>query len=89
MKFLVVCLLSLLASVSVASAESPIVSGQVRLVDGSAVAGAQVMLFDVADFAAWGGGADDDGCGWAVCAAVGWVGSAAGICAGAELSESV
>ena len=47
MKSLVVCLLSLLVSVSAASAEAPIVSGQVRLVDGSAVAGASVVLFDV------------------------------------------
>ena len=49
MKSLAVCLISLLASVSVASAEAPTVSGQVRLVDGSAVAGAQVLLFDVSD----------------------------------------
>ena len=49
MKSLAVCLVSLLASASTASAEAPTVSGQVRLVDGSAVAGAQVMLFDVAD----------------------------------------
>ena len=49
MKSLVVCLLSLLVSASTALAEEPTVSGQVRLVDGSAVAGAQVMLFDVSD----------------------------------------
>ena len=49
MKSLAVCLLSLLVSVSGASAEAPTVSGQVRLVDGSPVAGAQVLLFDVAD----------------------------------------
>ena len=49
MKSLVVCLLSLLVSVSAASAEAPTVLGQVRLLDGSAVAGAQVLLFDVAD----------------------------------------
>ena len=49
MKSLVVCLISLLVSASTASAEAPIVSGQVRLADGSAVAGAQVMLFDVSD----------------------------------------
>ena len=49
MKSLAVCLLSLLVSVSAAPAEAPTVSGQVRLVDGSAVAGAQVMLFDVSD----------------------------------------
>ena len=49
MKSLAVCLLSLLVSASTASAEAPIVSGQVRLVDGSPVAEAQVLLFDVAD----------------------------------------
>ena len=49
MKSLAVCLLSLLVSVSGASAEAPTVSGQVRLVDGSPVAGAQVLLFDVSD----------------------------------------
>ena len=49
MKPLAVYLISLLASVSAASADEPTVSGQVRLVDGSAVAGAQVLLFDVAD----------------------------------------
>ena len=49
MKSFAVCLIGLLASVSVASAEVPTVSGQVRLLDGSAVAGAQVVLFDVAD----------------------------------------
>ena len=49
MKSLAVCLIGLLASVSAALAEEPTVSGQVRLVDGSAVAGAQVLLFDVAD----------------------------------------
>ena len=49
MNSLVVFLIGLLASVSVVSAEAPTVSGQVRLVDGSAVAGAQVLLFDVED----------------------------------------
>ena len=49
MKSLVVCLLSLLVSASTASAEAPTVSGHVRLVDGSAVAEAQVLLFDVSD----------------------------------------
>ena len=47
MKSVAVCLISLLASVSAASAEAPTVSGQVRLADGSAVAGASVVLFDV------------------------------------------
>ena len=45
MKFFAVCLIGLLVSVSAASAEAPTVSGQVRLADGSAVAGAQVLLF--------------------------------------------
>ena len=49
MKSLAVCLLSLLVSVSGASAEAPTVLGQVRLVDGSPVAGASVLLFDVSD----------------------------------------
>ena len=49
MKSFAVCLIGLLASVAVASAEVPTVSGQVRLLDGSAVVGAQVLLFDVAD----------------------------------------
>ena len=49
MKSFAVCLIGLLASVSVALAEESTVSGQVRLVDGSPVAGAQVLLFDVAD----------------------------------------
>ena len=49
MKSFAVCLISLLVSVSAASAEAPTVSGQVRLADGSPVGGAQVLLFDVAD----------------------------------------
>ena len=49
MKSFAVYLIGLLASVAVASAEVPTVSGQVRLLDGSAVVGAQVLLFDVAD----------------------------------------
>ena len=49
MKSFAVCLLSLLVSVSTASAEALTVLGQVRLADGSAVAGAQVLLFDVSD----------------------------------------
>ena len=49
MKSFAVCLIGLLASVSAASAEEPTVSGQVRLLDGSAVVGAQVVLFDVSD----------------------------------------
>ena len=49
MKCFAVCLISLLVSASTASADEPTVSGQVRLVDGSAVAGAQVMLFDLED----------------------------------------
>ena len=49
MKSFAVCLIGLLTSVSVASAVAPTVSGQVRLLDGSAVAGAQVLLFDLGD----------------------------------------
>ena len=49
MKFFAVCLIGLLASASTASADKPTVLGQVRLVDGAAVAGAQVLLFDVSD----------------------------------------
>ena len=49
MPFLMVCLLGLLVSVDASLASSPVISGQVRLADGSSVAGAQVVLFDVAD----------------------------------------
>ena len=49
MNSLVVFLIGLLTSISAASADKPTVLGQVRLVDGAAVAGAQVLLFDVAD----------------------------------------
>ena len=49
MNSLVVFLIGLLTSVSAASAEEPTVLGHVRLVDGAAVAGADVLLFDVAD----------------------------------------
>ena len=49
MKFLMVCLVGLLVSVQASPVSPPMVSGQVRLPDGSPVAGAQVVLFDVAD----------------------------------------
>ena len=49
MKSLAVCLLSLLVSVSAALAEEPIFLGQVRLIDQQPVAGASVLLFDLAD----------------------------------------
>ena len=49
MKSLVVCLVGLLVSVHASPVSPPMVSGQVRLADGSPVAGAQVVLFDVAD----------------------------------------
>ena len=49
MLFLRVCLLSLLVSVQASPVSSPMISGQVRLPDGSPVAGAQVVLFDLAD----------------------------------------
>ena len=49
MQFLLVCLVGLLVSVQASPVSPPVVSGQVRLSDGSPVAGAQVVLFDVAD----------------------------------------
>ena len=49
MKSLVVCLVGLLVSVHASPVSPPVVSGQVRLADGSPVAGAQAVLFDVAD----------------------------------------
>ncbi len=49
MPFLLVCLIGLLISVQASPASSPVVEGQVRLAAGSPVAGAQVLLFDVAD----------------------------------------
>ena len=48
MKSLATCLLGLLVFVSVGTAEASLVVGQVRLSDGQPVAGAQVMLFDLA-----------------------------------------
>ena len=61
MPFFMVCLVGLLVSVHASLASSPVVSGQVRLPDGSAVAGAQVVLFDVADSAPRAGGASHHG----------------------------
>ena len=49
MPFLMVCLVGLLVFVHASLASPPVISGQVRLPDGSPVAGAQVVLFDVAD----------------------------------------
>ena len=49
MPFLLVCLVGLLVSVYATLASSPVISGQVRLSDGSPVVGAQVVLFDLAD----------------------------------------
>ncbi|MCY4604306.1 MAG: carboxypeptidase-like regulatory domain-containing protein [Gemmatimonadetes bacterium] len=49
MKSLLVCLLGLLIAVQATPVSPPVVSGQGRLADGSPVAGAQVVLFDVAD----------------------------------------
>ena len=49
MPFLIVCLVGLLVSVHASPVSPPVVEGQVRLADGSPVAGAQVVLFDVAD----------------------------------------
>ena len=53
MKSLMVCLVGLLVSVQASPVSPPVVSGQVRLSDGSPVAGAQVVLFDVADLSRW------------------------------------
>ena len=49
MQFLLTCLVGLLVSVHASPVSPPVISGQVRLADGSPVAGAQVVLFDVAD----------------------------------------
>ena len=49
MRFLLVCLIGLLVSVEARPISSPVISGQVRLPNGSPVAGAQVVLFDLAD----------------------------------------
>ena len=49
MQFLLICLVGLLVFVHASLASPPVISGQVRLPDGSPVAGAQVVLFDVAD----------------------------------------
>ena len=49
MKYLVVCLMSLMAFVQTGAAQQSIVSGQVRLSGGLPVAGAQVVLFDLSD----------------------------------------
>ena len=49
MQFLMVCLVGLLVSVQASPVSPPVVEGHVRLPDGSPVAGAQVVLFDVAD----------------------------------------
>ena len=49
MKLLLVCLVGLLVSVHASSVSPPVISGQVRLSAGSPVAGAQVVLFDMAD----------------------------------------
>ena len=49
MKSLLVCLMGLLVSVQANPVSPPMVSGQVRLADGSPVAGARVVLFDLAD----------------------------------------
>lgn len=49
MKSVAIGLMSLLVLVATGGAEQPLVAGQVRLVDGQPVAGAQVLLFDLAD----------------------------------------
>lgn len=49
MKSVAIGMMSLLVLVATGGAEQPLVAGQVRLVDGQPVAGAQVLLFDLAD----------------------------------------
>ncbi len=49
MPFLLIGLVGLLVSVYASPVSPPMVAGQVRLANGSPVAGAQVVLFDVAD----------------------------------------
>ena len=49
MKSLLACLVGLLLAVQATPVSPPVVSGQVRLSDGSPVVGTQVVLFDVAD----------------------------------------
>ena len=49
MQPLIVCLMGLLVFVQAGTAAQPTVSGQVRMPSGLAVAGAQVMLFDLTD----------------------------------------
>ena len=61
MPFLMVCLVGLLVSVDASPVSPPVISGQVRLSDGSPVAGAQVVLFDVADLRRGRGGASHHG----------------------------
>ena len=92
MRFLLACLVGLLLAVEATPVSPPVVSGQVRLSDGSPVVGAQVVLFDVTDLGPRAGGTShhrrgrpvcataDGGCGFGA-AARGW--------AGAELSQSV
>ena len=60
MKSFAVCLIGLLASVSVVSAEALTISGQVRLASGEPAAGAQVMLFDLADLRRYVGATADE-----------------------------
>ena len=49
MRYLIVCLMGLILSVQANTAQQSTVSGKVRLADGRPVAGAQVVLFDLAD----------------------------------------
>ena len=49
MKSIAVCLINLLVFVSAGMAQPLSVEGHVRLTDGQSVAGARVMLFDMAD----------------------------------------
>ena len=61
MKSFAICLMSLLVFVATGAAEQPSVSGQVRLSDGQPVAGAQVLLFDLANLRRYVGATADEG----------------------------
>ena len=88
----VVCLIGLLVSVHASPVSPPIISGHVRLSDGSPVAGASVVLFDVADLAKGpvGQATTDEAGQFALpLAASGASGLPPGLALGAELSQSV
>ena len=61
MKSFAVCLMSLLVFVTTDAAEQPSLLGHVRLSDGQPVAGAQVLLFDLANLRRYVGATADEG----------------------------